>query len=152
MADEPHFPPPEEGKRREGAHPTHRTVPSPAMPVIVERPAAIEEDASHPTPALATASTTTATMATTATTTTPKPAPKLTREEVSALLAVEGALRPTPLARVWKRGRIIIVPTGLIGFAGHSFIGGWADVLALVIAVAAILWCARPLFRRDAWS
>lgn len=151
MADEPHFPPPEEGKRREGAHPTHRTLPSPAMPVVdrpapeplvVERPVPIEEDSLGPAPALAT----------TTPTTTPKVAPKLTHEEVAALLAVEGALRPTPLARAWKRGRIIMVPTGLLGFAGHRFIGGWADVLAMAIAVAALLWCARPLFRRDAWS
>lgn len=129
MADEPRFPSPEEAKPKAAAA-IVRLAPS-ARRVVVERAAPIDDLVEQPKAATA---------------------PKLTRDEMAALLAVEGALRPTPLVRVWRRGRMIMMPATIISVSGHHWIGGWADVVAFVIVVAALLWSARPLFSRDAWS
>jgi hypothetical protein len=77
---------------------------------------------------------------------------KLTKEEMQALLAVEGTNRPRPATAVWKRGRILLVPIVLIDLAAHAFLGGAAPFVSAAVTLAALLWTARPLFRRDGWS
>lgn len=131
MADQPRFPSPEEAKpKAAAAMPSAPSAPS-ARRLVVERAIPVDDLAEAPKAVSA---------------------PKLTREEMSALLAVEGALRPPPLVRVWRRGRLVMVPATVLSVAGHHWIGGWADVVASVLVVGALLWSARPLFGRDAWS
>ena len=77
---------------------------------------------------------------------------KLTKEEVQALLAVEGTNRPRPATAMWKRGRVLLLPIVLIDLAAHAFLGGAAPFVSAAVTIAALLWTARPLFRRDGWS
>ena len=123
MGDEPRFPGPEEAK------PKARTPIAPAerKPIVVAR---AEPMAEEQAPAK----------------------PKLSPDEVRALLAVHEASRPTRGAAAWKRGRAIVIPTGLIGLAAHLFFGSWAPVVSIAATAAAIVWIARPLFRRDGFS
>lgn len=123
MGDEPRFPAPDEAKPKTSAP----IVATERSPVVVARPAPIADE-------------------------TPPAKPKLTPDEVRALLAVEGANRPTPAASAWRRGRVIAIPTGLISLAAHLLLGSWAPVVSIVAILAAIAWTARPLFRRDGFG
>jgi hypothetical protein len=81
-----------------------------------------------------------------------KPKPKLTPDEVRALLAVETANRPTPLKRTVKRG-VILVPVGLLSLLFRVVFGEYAWIAETVITLAALVWIARPLFAKDdGWS
>ncbi len=122
MGDEPRFPAPEEAKPKESAP----IVATERKAVVVSRAEPIAEEAGA--------------------------RPKLTPDEVRALLAVEGANRPTASGAAWRRGRIVVIPTGLIGLAAHLFFGSWAPFVSIAAVLAAIAWTARPLFRRDGFS
>lgn len=125
MGDEPRFPAPDEAKPKASAP----IVATERKPVEVSRAEPIAEE---PPAAGAT--------------------PKLTADEVRALLAVEGANRPTPAGTAWRRGRVVVIPTGLISLAAHLFFGSWAPVVSIAAILGAIAWTARPLFRRDGFS
>lgn len=78
--------------------------------------------------------------------------PKLTADEVQALLAVDHANRPNGGRTLWRRGRIAILPTALLQLAAHVFFGSAGIWIGFGVVVVAIVWCARPLFKRDEWS
>ena len=127
MGDEPRFPAPEEAKPKAS---TPVATATERKPIVVVRPEPIADDQA---PAQ----------------------PKLTSDEVRALLAVHEANRPAPAkgaSAAWKRGRVIVVPTGLISLAAHAFLGSWAPVVSIAAVLGAIAWTARPLFRRDGFS
>lgn len=124
MGDEPRFPGPEEAKPK----PSAPIAIAEKQPRVVARAEPLAEDASA------------------------KAAPKLSPDEVRALLAVHEANRPTRGAAAWKRGRVVVIPTGLIGLAAHLFLGSWAPLVSIAATAAAIAWTARPLFRRDGFS
>lgn len=123
MGDEPRFPAPEEAKPKERA------------PIVATEPRAVVVARAEPV-----------------TDDPPGARPKLTPDEVRALLAVEGASRPTASGAAWRRGRIVVIPTGLIGLAAHLFFGSWAPFVSIAAVLGAIAWTARPLFRRDGFS
>lgn len=77
----------------------------------------------------------------------PKPKPKLTRDEMRALLAVEGAKRP-PWRRSLRRSAIL-VPATIVAHILDIVLGSWSLAIMAVAFVAAFVWIARPLFRRD---
>ena len=54
--------------------------------------------------------------------------------------------------KAWKRGRLIVVPTGLLSTVIHIVLGDWAIPIILVLCLGSILWVARPLLGRDEWS
>ena len=82
-----------------------------------------------------------------------KPKPKLTPEEVRALLAVGDATRDKTKAQVlWKRGRVILIPVGLIDLALHLLFGDYAIVPMILLGIASLVWTARPLFKKDGWD
>ncbi len=130
MVDEPRFPPPDEAMSQ-GASPYRpASASSPREDAAPRRVVITRADPPKDEPG----------------------APKLTREEMRALLAVEGTNRSSALGRVWKRGRMIVLPTGLLGAVVHWVLGvaePWASLAVLAIAVS---WVARPLLRRDDWS
>lgn len=97
------------------------------MPIIVKRPEPVDEE-----PASARA--------------------KLSPEEIRALLAVEGANRPTKTRALIRRGRVVVVPTGLISIAAHLFFGSWAPLVTIAAILLAVAWIARPLFKKDGWD
>jgi hypothetical protein len=84
-------------------------------------------------------------------------APKLSREEVSALLATSGAT-PSWGARCGKRAAVIVIPVGLIRWGLVLVFGESAPIAATVLsglcAIAALAWIAAPLWRqnREGWS
>jgi hypothetical protein len=77
---------------------------------------------------------------------------KLTPDEIRALLAVEGARRPTPLQSTWRRGRVIVVPVGILGFVIDHAFGAAGPWITLGLTLAALAYIAAPLVRRDGWS
>ena len=97
------------------------------MPIIVKRPEPADEE---PAPARA----------------------KLSAEEIRALLAVEGANRPTKTRALLRRGRVVVVPTGIISIAAHLFFGSWAPLVTIAVILLAVAWIARPLFKKDGWD
>jgi hypothetical protein len=132
MADEPKFPSPEEAKAKRAAEPS--SVPTaPARPVIVRRAEPLLHDAEVAAK---------------------KEPVKLTQEEVRALLAVTAANRPSTATTLWRRGRIAIIPTGVLQIAAYVVLGGGvtAHVVTVGITIAAIAWTARPLLRKDGWT
>lgn len=128
MADAPRFPAPE---RREGSS-QKVAVPSaepegPSRP-IVHRP----EPTSDDKPA--------------------RPAdPKLTPDEVRALLAVERVTR-SRWSRTAIRGGIIVLPTSLLSFVVDLVLGSYAPFVIALTVLGALAWVAWPLLRRDEWS
>ena len=129
MAEAPRFPSPEEAKAKRPSVPSAASadVTQPARAVVVQRPDPIP-DSTEPA----------------------KAPPKFTPEEVRALLAVEGVNRP--MTAVWKRGRVLIIPIGLIDLATHFIFGSAAPFVIAALTVAAFVYCALPLLRRDDWS
>jgi hypothetical protein len=125
MSDDPRFPSPDEAKRKEAPK---ITPPSPTAPVVVSRADPVPES-------------------------TDKKDVKLSPEEVRALLAVSDATRDKTKAQVlWKRGRVILIPIGLIDIALHVLFGDYAYVFMILVTIAGIVWTARPLFRKDGWD
>ena len=83
----------------------------------------------------------------------PPKKPKLSPEEVRALLAVGDATRDKTKAQVlWKRGRVILIPVGLVDLALHLLVGDYAYIFMILVTVAGIVWMARPLFRKEGWD
>ena len=121
--DAPRFPPPDEAKERRAP----AIAPAP-KPLVVTR---AEAPADEPTAGAK---------------------PKLTADEVRALLAVDAVNRPTSWRRVFRRGRIIVVPTGILGLLAHLLLGSWGPFVSVAITLIAIGWTARPLLRRDEWT
>ncbi len=84
-----------------------------------------------------------------------KPMPKLSPEEVRALLATEGA-RSSALARCGKRA-VILVPVGLIRWGFAVVLGGYGEVAMMIVTIAlfagAFAWMAAPLWKqsKDGW-
>jgi hypothetical protein len=78
------------------------------------------------------------------------PRPKLTQEEIRALLAVEAPRRPD-WGRVARRGGLGLIPTAILGVLLDSLIGWWATPVLVAVLV---VWAAWPLFRqsRDGWT
>jgi hypothetical protein len=137
MSDEPRFPSPDEPKTAQLPSPYRPAAPPSRAVGAVDRPKGIVVTRAEP---LAAADQTVA------------PGAQLTREEMRALLAVEGTNRASALGTAWKRGRILAIPTGLISLAAHLLFG-WAEPWAsMVIILGAVAWTARPLLRRDDWS
>jgi len=125
MSDGPRFPSPDEAKRKDAP----KITPSePKAPIVVSRaePAPDSMD---------------------------KKDVKLSPEEVRALLAVGDATRDKTKAQVlWKRGRVILIPLGLIDIALHFLFGDYAYVFMILVTIAGIVWTARPLFRKEGWD
>jgi hypothetical protein len=130
MADEPHFPAPErrEGDRAAEPRPRPATEPEAPKPAVIVRRA----DPASDEPA-------------------PKAAPKLTPDEVRALLAVEGVKR-SRWSRTAIRGGIIIIPTGVISLFLDMILGAYAPFVSALVVLGALAWVAWPLLRRDEWS
>jgi hypothetical protein len=74
--------------------------------------------------------------------------PKLTPDEVRALLAVT-KVRASPLKRAAKRGGILVVPTTIAGIVLDLAFGDWGTIALLVVIGAGIFWSVRPLFAKD---
>jgi hypothetical protein len=129
MADDPKFPSPEAAKRKNA---DVKIAPSePRAAVVVHR----AEPAPPSEPAKA------------------AKAPKMTPEEVRALLEVSGANRGRIGSTLWRRGRVIMVPTGLLCLLVDLVFGSRATPFASsAIVILALLWAARPLWKRDDWS
>jgi hypothetical protein len=72
--------------------------------------------------------------------------PKLTREEIRALIAVEGAKHP-PWKSSVRRSPLLLI----VGLVSQAF-GSYSLVVGTVLTIAALVWIARPLFRRDEFS
>lgn len=133
MADEPFFPPP----------------PPPADPNAA-RPAteALSDVPQEPTPAPAPRILTRAEPPPADTEAPPKRS--LDREEIRALLAVTAEQRPKRGA--WSRARIAFLPVTIVGSLLHYLCGDYGLVASLVLTVAALVWCALPLVKRDEWT
>lgn len=126
MADEPTFPSPDEAKRR---HADTRVTPTePSRPkAMVQRP--------EPVPESKTGEAET---------------PKLTPEEVRALLAVNEVNRPKQA--MIRRGKVIAVPTIILSVVSHIFLSYWYVAVGLLVA-GAVVWTVGPWRkRRDEWS
>ncbi len=86
-----------------------------------------------------------------------KAPPKLSREEVSALLATSGT-NSSVAAQCGKRAAIVVIPIGLIRWGLVLLFGESAPVAAAILsglcALGAIAWTAAPLWKqkRDGWS
>jgi len=78
---------------------------------------------------------------------------KMSREEMRALLAVTETDHQSALGKVYRRGRVAVLPTGLVSLGVHLLLGSISQWLSLAVLLAGILWTAWPLFRRDdPWS
>jgi hypothetical protein len=131
MADEPYFPAP--GAAR--PEPQPQPAPRRSSPNVVARPEPPSPEVEVDIDGAA------------------KPRPALSRTEMQALLAVGRELQGGGRGRAaWKRGRVIVVPTGLISTVLHVVLGDYALPIILVLCLASIVWVARPLLRRDDWS
>lgn len=138
---EPFFPPPKPAGDgagyREPAKVADDAAPTPTRaPAVVTRPDPIVEE-----PAAAPGG--------------KKPMPKLSPEEVRALLATEGA-SSSALARCGKRA-VILVPVGLIRWGFAVVLGGYGEVAMMIVTIAlfagAFAWMAAPLWKqsKDGW-
>ncbi len=135
---EPFFPPPgargpDPGGYREPAPapPEPKAVATtPAVVVRPDPPAADEDDAARRAP------------------------PKLSKDEIRALLATEGARRST-LARCGKR-TVVVVPIGILHTLSSVAFSSWPIVSTLVtvaLGAAGLAYIAAPLWQqeRDGW-
>jgi hypothetical protein len=124
MGDEPKFPSPDEAKRKNA----ELVTPSePKAAIVVQRAEPVPESAAGAKPGT----------------------PKLTPEEVRALLAVGEVNRPKE-ARL-RRGKRIAVPTIVLTIASHFITEYWPIVAGLAI-VGALVWTFGPWEKRDDWS
>ncbi len=80
------------------------------------------------------------------------PAPKLTREERRAFLAVTATQpQPSRLSRAARRGGLALVPTAILSTVLDAIVGWWSIPIVVALAIA---WSALPLLRqsRDGWT
>jgi hypothetical protein len=132
VADEPFFPPPlERMPYRGGTGEPPAAMASASLPTIVARPEPPAESVPAPRGQVRAA---------------------LSPAEIKALLEVGRELQTSRSQAVWKRGRRIVVPTGLVGTLIQVLLGDYALPLLLLLAIAAIGWTARPLVARDDWT
>jgi hypothetical protein len=139
MADEPRFPPPQAKSAQSSAdNSAYRAPaepveplepPAAAAPRVVTRPEPPPDDADAAPLAK-------------------KAAPKLTRDEMRALMAVTKT-NATPWRSVAKRGGIVSIPTGLIGLGLDAALDHHALAVTAVLGVVGLVWAARPLWKRD---
>ena len=124
MGDEPRFPSAEEAKRKNAD-------------VKITRPeargAAVVVQRAEPVPESSDAK---------------KAAPKLTPDEVRALLAVNEVNRPKQA--MLRRGKVIAVPTIVLSIVAHLFLSYWPIAVALLV-VAAVVWTIGPWKKKDEW-
>jgi hypothetical protein len=82
-----------------------------------------------------------------------RPALNLTKDEVSALLAVSEAAHPKPWAQTGRRATIL-VPVSLVGLLFRLVLGEYDTIAQVVLFVAALAWIARPLYakRSQGWA
>lgn len=135
---EPFFPPP--GARTSEAGGYREPAPAPPLatkPAVVVRPdpPAPEEDA----PAGA-----------------KKPMPKLSKEEVQALIATSTPEESSAAARSGKRA-IILLPIGLLRSVFMALFAEWpvvGFVLTAAIVLGALAWISAPLWKqsREGWD
>jgi hypothetical protein len=82
-----------------------------------------------------------------------EPKPKLSREEVQALLAVTQATskKPGAWSRTARRGGIALLPTAIVSTVLDALVGWWSIPIVIALALA---WAALPLIRqrRDGWT
>ncbi len=81
-----------------------------------------------------------------------EPAPKLTRDEVRALLAVTATTNPpSRWGRAAKRGGLALLPTAILSTVLDAIVGWWSIPIVVALAIA---WSALPLLRqsRDGWT
>ncbi|MBX3228660.1 MAG: hypothetical protein KIT84_08410 [Labilithrix sp.] len=131
MSDEPRFPTADEAKAQRTAYRSSASTPA-AEPereptprrVVVARAKALQDETDE------------------------RGAVKLTKEEVRALLEVEGANERTSASFWGRRGRVILVPTGLFMFAAHVFFGSAAPYVMFGAAIVALGWMGRSLVKR----
>jgi hypothetical protein len=123
MADEPKFPTPDEAKRKNESERISVATPKP----LVTRPEPVPESVDA------------------------KPGkPKLSPEEVRALLAVSEVNRPKE-ARL-RRGKRIAVPTLVLTVASHFVTEYWPIIAGLAIA-GALVWTFGPWEpKQDDWG
>lgn len=127
MADEPRFPSPDEAKRKNA---DARVAPSePRAAIVVRRaepvPESVAKDAKK------------------------GQAAKLTPEEVRALLAVSETNRPNKL---WRRGRVIMVPTIVLSVIAHFFMAYWPIAVGLLV-IGALVYVFGPWGKKqDEWG
>lgn len=122
MADEPSFPSPDEAKRRNS---DAAIAPSEAKaPVVVRRAEPVPES-------------------------TAGEKPKLTAEEVRALLAVNEVNRPKQA--MIRRGKVIALPTIILSIVAHLFMAYWYVAVPLIV-VGAVVWTIGPWKKRDEWG
>ncbi|CAN5438086.1 hypothetical protein BH09MYX1_BH09MYX1_16160 [soil metagenome] len=77
-----------------------------------------------------------------------KGAPKLSKDEVRALLAVTST-QASPMKRAAKRGGILVIPTTILGVVLDLVFGDWGTLILLVIIAVGVYWSARPLFAKN---
>lgn len=126
MADDPSFPTPDAAKRKDV-----RITPSePKRAIVVQRAEPIPEP-----PETGTAK---------------AGAPKLSAEEVRALLAVSEVNRPKNTT--WRRGRKIAVPTIILSVVSHFATAYWPIVVGLLV-IGALVWVFGPWKpKQDEWG
>lgn len=78
------------------------------------------------------------------------PKPKLTPEEIRALVTVAKTSSRSGLATTGRRAAFAFLPVAIVSTLLDWLIGFWS---VPVVAALAIAWCARPLLRqgRDGW-
>jgi len=125
VPDEPHFPAPEE-KAREPYREPERPAPAEASRKIVTRAEPPPSSSSSPKRAA------------------------ITREEMNAMIAVTAAQQPRWKKSLWRSPALIVVT--IVGHLLDSAVGIYSIPISMVLAMLALAWIARPLFRRDGFS
>lgn len=74
-----------------------------------------------------------------------KPMAGLSKDEIAALLAVEGTNRAKKWGEVGHRAKIVAIPTGILSTLLGALLGTWA---ALAIIGASIAYTAWPLVQQ----
>lgn len=124
MADDPSFPSPDAAKRKNA---DVRVTPSePKAAIVVQRAEPLPESRKE------------------------DPRPKLTPEEMRALLAVNEVNRPKQA--MIRRGKVIAVPTIILSIVSHIFLSYWYVAVGVLVAFA-VVWTVGPWRnKRDEWS
>jgi len=74
----------------------------------------------------------------------------ITREEMAAMIAVTAAQEPKWPKSLWRSPVLFVVM--IVGHFLDAAVGVYSIPISLVLGAAALVWIARPLFRRDGFS
>jgi hypothetical protein len=74
----------------------------------------------------------------------------LTREEMSAMIAVTAAQRPQWKKSLWRMPVLVLV--SVASHVLHASFGTWTYAFDVAFGIASLVWVARPLFKRDGFS